>query len=300
MKKQEKLLRGCILVIAVTLAVCIGFVYVTRLREPVFLTYCTAVSAVPEPESGYHQPVLELQYLTNKEDRRTVTGISFLEAPEFFFSATENDQSYSWTGGFSTFEQNTSPKLGETIGRYSLRKIYVYMNNHFQKDWKGEVELNQARVQFNDGSTILTDLGRIILYSEDIEGWGFATEISSSSNQGEASTGYRVIRDITEVTLESPLLEDMFRRFELKVNGRIYERASEIECNKGDDLFISSSYREAGKEGAEYDIYDVRPSLSYTGEDGNRRNSRVYNIAYRKYFYSYYDVLKYLKNRGKI
>ncbi len=300
MKKQEQLLRRCIHVIVVTFVLGIGFAYATRLKEPVFLTLCVEVSTVPEPESGYDQPVLELQYLTNMDDQKNVTGISFPEAPDISFRATEYGQNY---GMMVTFGTVANQKLGETIGRYSLRKVYVYMDNYFLKDWKGQIELNTARLQFNDGSTVQADLGRIILYSEEAQNWGFATAVSSSSNQGEASADYRAIRNLTNVTLQSPLLSDAGRRMELSINGQLYEDVSSLKCRKGEKLLIRSRYRketETGMEGAEYDFYDVRPVLSYTGEDGSQGALRIYDLEYRRYFYSYLDVLKYLRSRGEI
>jgi hypothetical protein len=300
MKRQEQLLRRCILVIAVTFALGIGFAYATRLREPVFLTFCVEVSTVPEPESGYHQPVLELQYLTNTDDQKNVTGISFLQAPDISFRATEYIQNYGMMSTFGTF---ASQKLGETIGRYSLRKVYVFMDNYFLKDWKGQIELNTARIQFNDGSTVQADLGRIILYSEDAQNWGFAMSVSSSSNQGEASTDYRASRNLSNITLQSPLLSDAGRRMELSINGQLYEDFSSMKCSKGEKLLVRSRYRketETGTEGAEYDFYDVRPVISYTGEDGSQGALRIYDMTYRRYFYSYLEVLKYLRSRGKI
>lgn len=300
MRKQEQLLRKCIFVIAVTFAICISFAYATRLREPVFLTYCVEVSAVPEPESGYNQPVLELQYLTNLEDQRSVTGISFLEAPELSFRVTEYDQNY---GRMSTFGTFTNQKLGEIIGRYSLRKVYVYMNNYFLNDWKGQIELNRARLQFSDGSSAQVDLGRIILYSEDAQNWGFVTTVSSSSNQGEASADYRATRNLSNVSLQSPLMNDAGRRMEISINGQLYDSFSVLEYRRGDELLIRSRYREevqAGTKGTEYDFYDVRPVLSYIGEDNSPGALRICNMTYRKYFYGYLDVLKYLRSRRKI
>jgi hypothetical protein len=46
-----------------------------------------------------------------------------------------------------------------------------------------------------------------------------------------------------------------------------------------------------------YDVYDVRPKLYYEMEDGTTRYMRIYNIDKRKYFYGFWDVLKYLWER---
>jgi hypothetical protein len=296
MRKQEGLLKACIIFIALTLVTCIGFAYYTRLKEPVFLSYCIAVSAVQPPETGYQQPVLELQYLTNSYDQREVTGISFVEAPDYYFMATENASYYG--NSFTYFSNNTTQKRGEIIGRYSLRRVYLYMNNYFLEDWKGEVELNNAMVSFSDGSTLRTDLGRIILYSDNAYDSAMTLMHSNSSNQGIAETIYRAEQNISDFKVESPLLKDASHKLELTFNCSFYDKIETLELKSGDKLTITNCEKDWPGKNDLYDEYDVRPMLTFTKEDGSRGSVRIYDMVQKKYFYGYLDVLKYLERRG--
>ncbi|MDF2904707.1 MAG: hypothetical protein K0R34_28 [Herbinix sp.] len=295
MKKKNRLYRMCIIIIALTIGLCVSFSYITRLKEPIFLTYCVAASAVPPPETGYQQPILELQYLTNNNDPREVTGISFLEEPDFSFIATENAQYYN--NSFSFFSNNAAPTLGETIGQYSLRKVYLYMNNYFIADWQGEVELNNAWVNFSDGSTRKVNLGRILIYSERSQVPGLDMTESSSSNQGVAYTTFRVRESLSNLKVESPMIKEADPVMELTVNSFHYDELEGLNPKRGDSLTVRNVITSSSLEGS-YDFYDVRPKLTYTKEDGTKGYTRIYDMTERKYFYGYADVLKYLIEKG--
>jgi hypothetical protein len=295
MKREHYLLRMCTIIIALTLISCVGFSYLTRLREPVFLTYCVAVSAVPSVTTGYQQPILELQYLANHLDPREVTGVSFLEEPDYSFLATENAQYFN--NSFSFFSNNTVPTRGETIGRYSLRKVYLYMNNYFIEDWQGEVELNNAWVNFSDGSTRKVNIGRILIYSERSQVPGMDMTESSSSNQGVAYTTFRVRQSLRNLKIESPIIKGADSVMELTVDSLRYDELEKLNPKRGDSLTVRNLIKDPAKQG-DFDIYDIRPKLTYTKEDGTTGYIRIYDMMQQKYFYGYIDVLKYLIRRG--
>ncbi len=260
-----------------------------------FLTNCVAVSAVPSMDTGYRQPVLEFQYLTNSNDTREVTAISFLEAPEYSFIATENAQYYG--GSFQFFTNNGTPQRGETIGRYSLRKVYLYMNNYFIEDWKGEVELNHAWINFSDGSSHKVNLGRILLYSEATQVPALDMIRSGSSNQGITETTLTVRQTLRDLKVESPIIREADPVMQLTVNSLSYDKLESLNPTRGDTITIKNRINK-GSEGVGYDIYDVRPKLTYIKEDGTQGCIRIYDMMQRKYFYGYLDVLKYLIGRG--
>jgi hypothetical protein len=283
------------IIITVTIISCVGFSYLTRLREPVFLTYCVAVSAVPSATTGYQQPILELQYLTNNLDPREVTGVSFLEEPDYTFIATENAQYFN--NSFSFFSNSTVPTRGETLGRYSLRKVYLYMNNYFIEDWQGEVELNNAWINFSDGSTRKVNIGRILIYSERSQVPALDMTESSSSNQGVAYTTFRVRQSLSNLKVESPIIKEADTAMELTVDSCRYDELESLNPKRGDSLTVRNQILASAQEGG-YDIYDVRPKLTYTKEDGTKGYTRIYDMTQQKYFYGYIDVLKYLIGRG--
>lgn len=295
MKNSNRLLRTCIILIAFTIIFCVGFSYLTRLKEPVFLTYCVAASAVPPPSTGYQQPVMELRYLTNNIDTREVTGISFLEEPDYYFVATENMQ---FNNSYTYFSNNTTPQRGEALGRYSLRTVYLYMNNYFIEDWKGEVELNNALINFSDGSSCKVNLGRILIYSDTSEVPALDMTSSGSSNQGIAKTTLFVRQKLKNLKVESPIIEEADPAMELTINSLSYDALEALEPKRGDTLSIENIIKSVPGESG-YDVYDVRPKLTYTKEDGTKGFTRIYDMTYRKYFNGYIDVLKYLMERDR-
>jgi hypothetical protein len=273
----------------------VGFAYFTRLKEPVFLTYCVAVSAVPSQSTGYHQPVLELQYLTNIYDSKEVTMISFLDAPDYNFIATENAQYYN--NSFTFFHGSTTSQRGEAIGRYSLRTVYLYMNNYFIDEWEGEVELNHALISFSDGSTTQVDLGRILIYSDTSGVPALDMTSSGSLGQGVAKTTLFVREKLSNLKVESPIVAEADPVMELTINSYAYDELEALELKRGDTISIENIIKNVPGEGG-YDVYDVRPKLTYTREDGTQGFTRIYDMTQRKYLYGYMDVLRYLMGRG--
>ena len=299
MTKKISLLRVCLILIVIITGICVGFSYYTRLKEPVFLKYCVATSAVPSITTGYQQPALELQYLTNNTDQREVIGLSFAEAPDYSFIATENAQYYG--GSFTFFSNNSTPQLGEAIGPYRLRKVFLYMNNYFLEDWKGEVELNNALVNFNDGSSCKVNLGRILIYSDGATDNALLMMNSTSSNQGIAETTFRAQQDLNNLKMESPLIEEASRKLELTLNTHFYNEIESLHLKRGDSLTVTSCDKsDPGMidKNDVYDVIDVRPLLTYDKENGTRGSIRIYDMMRRKYFYGYMDVLKCLIRRG--
>jgi hypothetical protein len=295
MKNENRLLRICTILIALTIICCVGFSYLTRLKEPVFLTNCIAVSAVPSQSTGYQQPVLELQYLANNYDSKEVTMISFLEAPDYSFTATENAQYYN--NSFTFFHGNTDSQRGEAIGRYSLRTVYLYMNNYFIGEWNGEVELNHALINFSDGSTTQVDLGRILIYSDALGVPALDMTSSGSSSQGVAKTTLFVREKLSNLKVESPIVAEADPVMELTINSYAYDELEALELKRGDTISIENIIKNDTGEG-DFDVYDVRPKLTYTREDGTQGFTRIYDMTHRKYLYGYMDVLKYLMERG--
>jgi hypothetical protein len=254
---------------------------------------------VPSTTTGYQQPVLELQYLTNNTDQREVIGLSFEEAPEYSFLATENAQYFG--SSLTFFSSNSIPQPGEAIGPYRLRKVFLYMNNYFLEDWKGEVELNNALINFNDGSACKVNLGRILIYSDRANDNALLMMYSNSSNQGIAETTFRLEQNLKNFKVESPLIEEASHKLELTLNTHFYNDIESLQLRRGDRLTVAScEKKDPGRIDTidVYDVIDVRPLLIYDKENGIRGSIRIYDMTRRKYFYGYMDVLKYLMERG--
>jgi hypothetical protein len=262
---------------------------------------------------------IQLQYITNIKDKRTVVGISFDEAPEFNFSATEYLPNQN---AFMSFRNTQEQAIGVSIGRYSLRTIYLYMNNYFQEDWEGEIELGTAQIQFSNGDTLVTDMGKIAIYSDGDNSDGdnkivdniiannitasnylgndsaLSGDYSSSSNNGVSFTGYTVNQDIKLMEINSPILVAALDMLELNVKGVNYNEIAGMEVMEGGSLVIKSTFTSLQGRNSNYDIYDIRPKLYYKLPDGTIGSIRHGNIHEKRYFDGMKDILSYLWKRG--
>ena len=292
MGQNKRLLQAGTLIILAVFAGCIWFIQYTRLEEPVFLRYCAEVSAVPKQLGLEHGTIITLRYITDADDKRTVWGISFPEMPDLQLEASEYQPGRYNTG----FIYNTSaPQNGVVYGRYCLRSVYVSMNNYFQEDWEGETELHRAEIKLSDGSTFETDLGKIILYSDRLAEDAVNTYYSSSSNTDTASAGYKVLKDITIKSLESPVLMDAFAFLDLQVDDQQLGSIQPKEYKSGDTFLINNQFLDYQNYVNAYDEYDLRPKLIYEAADGTEGYTRIYNISSRRNFEDFWDVFDYLK-----
>jgi hypothetical protein len=293
MKNKNRLLLVCSICIAVSLVICVCFSILVRLKEPVFLTNCICVRAVPPRDTGYLQPALELQYLTNVDEMSEVVDISFEEAPDIYFQATEEPQFFN---SMFNFHNNQNSTKGERIGKYSLRSIYLYMNNYFIGDWEGEVECNTALVTFSNGSRKKVNVGRILFYSETEPVPSLDMVSTGSTNQGITEMTFRVRETLHDLKLESPFIEEIDSVMELTINSYSYKELEDLVLNRGNSLTATCRMKEDGER--DYDVYDIHPKLTYTKEDGTKGYTRIRNITQRKYFNGYLEAIKYLIKRG--
>ena len=241
MKLDKKILYYGIGSIVLSLLACIGLTFYMKLDQPVFLRYCMEVPAKFSETINYYEPVMQLEYITNSNDKRTVTGISFAEAPDIYFNATENRPGFTT---FQAFNGSSNTSLGNIMGRYSIRTVFVYMTiDIFQDGMTKDIELGKAQIHFSNGDTLDTDLGRVILYNESdgaksLPGGGY----SSNSTNDKQITSFRMAEDITLSGMESVLVDLAGDTLNLEVNDTKYNEIEGIEITKGSRVEISSQF----------------------------------------------------------
>ncbi|MDD3172403.1 MAG: hypothetical protein PHF63_01830 [Herbinix sp.] len=298
MRLHHNIMKIGLVLMTLTMLICIVFSYSIKLNYPVFLRYCIETEAVSNQADSYNRLVMELQYITNSNDNRLVNQVVFKEAPEIYFRASETLPGNNSLGFF--IKTTTNRQLGISMGRYSLRTIYVYQDSYFREDWKGEKELNTAVLYFSDGSTRNVDLGRIILYSETNEEGVLAPETTTSSSDFSSSTSYRVEDNVRLLNFSSPLLGNAPDFMYFKIDNINFTDISGMEYEKGNGLRITSKFNNSQASSYHYDVYDIRPKLNYKIEDGATKYIRVYNIRWQRSIYDFKNTLNYLKERGAI
>lgn len=290
--RNKKIYWCGIIVIALTLVASFCFISFIRLKEPVFFRYCIEVTEIPQ-EAGDFQ-IMELQYITNSDDSRNIIGIRFLQAPEFQFNASESPLIQSTGFMFS----NTTQLKGEIIGRYSLRKAYVYMTNYQPELLKNGLELNQAQITMSDGSSYTSDLGRIVLFGGKEMDQTFSQSYISSSTGYTSTSLYTVEGDTTLLELQSPLMEDVKGVLEFSINEVDTADFFPTVLKQGANLTIESKFTEFTEE--DYDQYDIRPRLIYSKEDGSQGYMILYNNTWNRYFDGFWDLFHYLNRTREV
>lgn len=292
MRINKIIMKVGVSLIVLTLIGCITFSYFTKLKNPVFLRCCIETQAIADST-----PVMQLRYITNIKDKRKVCNISFLETPEVFFYASEDSYGNS---GF-TFYNNGIQQIGNNIGRYNLRTVYVYLDFNTMEKLKDTTELNNAQIGFNDGSTLAVDLGRIILYRDNIShGNTLSQESGRSSNDFSSLQTYSVEEDITLQDMKSPLLDEAPKSMDFKVDGINYYDISGVKYTSRDRINIGINFNDDQNQDMKYDVYDIRPKLLYENADKTTDYIRILNIRWERGLYEYKDLLSYLHDRGAI
>ncbi len=271
------------------------YCYLIRLKEPVFLRNCIEAEALSN-QQGNNNAVFQLQYITNHTDKRTVCGVSFADVPEMEFIASETIDN----GFFHFLNSNSEQELGSSMGRYSLRTVYIIQGTGFREEWKGEKELGKATFQFTDGSKIAADVGRIILYSDPPIPNVLSSNMSSSSSNFTSSVSYSVRENITLEAVTSPLQKDFPEFLTLKLDGINYNAVSGRKYKLGESLSISSAFHNLPQKESEYDVYDLRPKLTYRNANTTLGFIRIYNLNWQCRLSDFKDALHYLRQRGVI
>lgn len=295
MKRNCRIMQAGLGIMLSALLLCLGFDYFTRLKNPVFLNYCIEASAVSFQGDGYRNLLFEIQYFTNSEDKRQVEDISFQEAPEMDFLATEMPSA----DGFQFMNPNQTP--GITLGKYSLRTIYIYQSNNFREDWEGEKELKTAVIRFNNGSLMTVDLGKLILYSDPPQEGAIDGDsaIYHDSSMYKQSSVFRVSSRISLISLSSPFMEEA-SFIEMKVDNSEADEIAGRIYDKNDNIAVDTVINTGNNIEMGYDVYNIVPRLNYKDTAGAAGYVRIHGIHWERSFHTLKDALSYLKERGAI
>lgn len=296
MELNKKILKLGLILIVLSLIFTIGFTLLYTLEDPVFLKMYVEQGISSNGNSDVVDG-FELKYITNISDSREVIDIDFEEESNVEVIVSN----WPIDSGFSFFNNdNYNNQRGERYGRYVLHTIYLKMDlsNMYREFY--EIEVNNAKVRFDDGSTLDTNLGRIILYKDESKSGYMDSISSSSSSDGTSSSCRKPKKDIRLLHVSSPLLEDLKDYFDISIGDVDYKEVSGIEYEKDKSLNIYTKFQPPKDIVSEYTFYDIKPKLYYEDEEGNRSYTRIYNINHIPYRFDLKGVFNYLRARGVI
>ncbi|MDU5262547.1 MAG: hypothetical protein E6176_08975 [Clostridium celatum] len=306
MNNHNKILRISIIVMLLTLIISIISISKLRIDNQVFLKNYYEI-AVSEYEGTYslEEGSLILQYISNVDDNKYVTGITFKELPDTYFFATEHNQDYGMM-----FYEGKNLNVNE-YGRYRLNTVYITCPELKYDDNQKEIILTSATVEFNDKSNIDIDLGKIVLYKGKkipvaLEGISY-----TSSSEGISSTTFRVKEDVKIESIESSLFEEASEIFDFNITYTEFNSVGEIKYEKGQTikensiLTITSKYNGSNDILKNYTLYNISPNIRFINEYNDEytyryNNMESFNVRNYDSFYNSYGIYKYLKARGEL
>lgn len=306
MNNHNKILRISIIVMLLTLIISIISISKLRIDKQVFLKNYYEI-AVSEYEGTYslEEGSLILQYISNVDDNKYVTGITFKELPDTYFFATEHNQDYGMM-----FYEGKNLNVNE-YGRYRLNTVYITCPELKYDDNQKEIILTSATVEFNDKSSIDIDLGKIVLYKGKkipvaLEGISY-----TASSEGISSTTFRVKEDVKIESIESSLFEEASEIFDFNITYTEFNSVGEIKYEKGQTikensiLTITSKYNGSDDILKNYTLYSISPNIRFINEYNDEytyryNNMESFNVRNYDSFYNSYGIYKYLKARGEL
>lgn len=301
MSKSNKILKISLSLIIVSAVVAIISISKLRLDKPVFLmNYCEIGTDENGDRDSLNQGRLTLKYISNVEDKRRVTKITFKEAPDMNFFAFENNQ---W--GSMMFNQMNNSNM-DKYGRYGIHRVNITCPDFKYEDFTEELMLTSATVEFNDGLKMDVDLGKIVLYKGKRTPVALEHISTRSSNDGTASIILKVTEDTRIEKVESPLLEEASKIFDFHITSSELGEATEREYENGttikkdSTITCSSSYKTNDNILEAYKVYDIKPRIWFINDYEDKYSMRYHNMTNNHRQYTYYGLYEYLKARGEI
>lgn len=306
MGNNNRTLKASIAIIISVALISIVVISKMKIDKPVFLKNYREISTY-EYDGRYSidEGFFNLQYITNIYDTRYVTGITFKGMSDTYFFATEYNQVY----GLSFYE-GENPNVNKH-GRYALHTVYISCPDLKYEDNQKEIILTSAIVEFNDGSNMEIDLGKILLYKASgtpvaLEGISY-----SSSSDGIASVTFRVKEDVQIEKIESTLLKDVSEIFDFNISFMDYDKNMVVDYEEGKIIeenslvTISSKYNGSNDILKSYTLYEISPKIYFVNENNDRytyryNNMTSYNVRNYSSFYNFYGIYEYLKAREEL
>ncbi|WP_133014676.1 hypothetical protein [Clostridium cuniculi] len=306
MSNHNKILRISIIVIVLTAIISIISISKLRIDKQVFLKNYYEI-AINEYEGTYSldEGSLILQYISNVDDNKYVTGITFKELSDTYFFATEYNQSY----GMMFYEEK---KLNvNEFGRYGLHTVYVTCPELKYDDNQKEIVLTNATIEFNDGSNMDIDLGKIVLYKGSNRPVALEGISYTGSSDGTSSITFRIKEDVKIENIESSLFEDVSEIFDFNITYIEFNGVDEIKYEKGQTIkensivTIKSKYNGSNDILKSYTLYNISPKIHFINEYNDEyiyryNNMESFNVRNYDSFYNSYGIYKYLKARGEL
>ncbi|KOR26813.1 hypothetical protein [Clostridium sp. L74] len=294
MELNKKILHIGLLLIGVSLIFTITFASVYKLENPVFLKMFVEKSIYPNEDSTSLE-IFELKYITNISDNRKIANIEFKENQDI--EVTVSDDSFDYQG-MPFFNDISNNQRENKYGIYVVNTIYFNMNLKNIDRKLNEIKLNNVKITFNDGSTLETNLGKIILYEDKNKNKDREFVSSSASSDNEFSSTIKLKNNIKLLKVDTPLLHDTKDYFDLSIDNIDYKDISGKKYEKGAMLSSHSKFKITNSILKKYSYYEIQPKLYYKDNNANESYMFIDNIHYNPNNFDFMGIFQYLRLRG--
>ncbi|WP_411168313.1 hypothetical protein ACH36K_14450 [Clostridium sp. MB05] len=295
MKNIDKALKISITLIVISFLISLLILSKLNLDKPVFLKNYKEVEIIENEgslsTSGYD---IELKYISNREDKRKVSSITFKEEPKLNFYASENN-----SGGLMRFYNYSNDNI-ENHGRYGVHTVFLNLNSqNYGYDLSNNIVLSEATITFNDGLTIDVDLGKIILYKNDRNEGHLTSMADINDTSGVSKKGIFVSEYIRVSNVYSSLFSEIGEFFNFNINkvGNLDSR--DTIYNGNENLYFTYKFSDISDISMKLYSYDIKPVIYFKDRNEKEYKKRIDNIMYNPNF-SFYDIYKYLRVKGEI
>ena len=265
----------------------VGLTNCLQLKEPVFLKLYGeyGVSGAGQVSKS---DVFALQYITNRSDRRQIRQVLFQEKPTLHFYPVGENQIH---GQLNASERES--------GVYRVCTVWLQAVDAYASVPENGLELSNATIVMSDESVLHARLGRILLYRErEMETPLF---VESMSVGGDTSmTDYMAQQNMELIRITSPLLPEIQNQVEIKIKNKDYRQVKGDCFQEGENFYIRSKFSLPKETKDIFNSYEIRPVLYYRTQDGTVYKKRIYNIRYQPEQFDFWDLLRYLREKGKL
>lgn len=292
MEINKKILKIGLVMILLSLIISMSFSMFIKLKNPVFF-----INYIDNPyymeNDKYSDCELILHYITNVNDDRYITDITFVEAPEMDV-VTDN---YGFGIAYSSLHYDSRESI---FGRYKINTIYLKLDlNNISSDIEN-LELNNAKIFFDNGDNLNVDIGKVKFYEYDHDDEFLNSFGSGGSSDGTGYMECKVNKEITLVKLESSFVSYLKDSIEIKIDDNNYKDIEGIKYKEGSNLKLNYNTNNKKDSKSQYIIYNISPKLYFQDKDGNIISKRLGKITENYRRFEFWDILKYFHARGEI
>lgn len=295
MRDIKKSLKISILLIIISLIISIGIKFSLKIDKPVFLkSYFDVIYYEDEDKYSLSGYSIELKYITNNGDKSKLVDIVFDKAPYLELNVGENQG--VGLQAFYSYENNNI----KSYGPYDIHTVFIDLNmSRRNKELEDIIELDKAKVYFDNGKIMEVDLGKIILskYKGNESPLDFIGV--NSSSDGSSQSIFNVTDNIFVSKVYSPLFEYSRDLFEFNIDKLGYLEGQDVVYNKNEYLYFTSQFHNIEDPSKKLSSYDIKPNIYFEDKNGNEYMKEVQNISYSPNF-NFKDIYIYLKSQGEL